>query len=148
MYEIAPPEQGISQGDILDDCPIFSLERPGGDPDAVWEVVEFRIRVVVMTQACDLAQDKTTRVVVAVVKTCEHLVAEGVLKPSTIKDNIRLHKVPGFYFLPSAPSPIALPESIIDERDLHSVPKGLLIELAAEGKRLCRIVTPYREHLN
>ena len=53
----------LSQGDIVDDCPIlvWKLAPPPLDLDVPPEVRI--IRVVVLTQACDLAQEKTTRVV-------------------------------------------------------------------------------------
>lgn len=53
----------------------------------------------------------------------------------------------GWYFLPTAPQPLALPESIVDLRDLHTVSRAVLERLIADGKRVCRIKTPYREHL-
>ena len=40
-----------------------------------------------------------------------------------------------------------MPESVVDLRDMHTVPRTMLEELIADGKRLSRIVTPYREHL-
>jgi hypothetical protein len=39
------------------------------------------------------------------------------------------------------------PESIVDLRDLHTISKRLLERLIADGKRVCRVATPYREHL-
>ncbi len=64
-----------------------------------------------------------------------------------IRDQIRRGLVYGWYFLPAAPPPLDLPESIVDPRDLHTVPKGILHLLVAEGSCICRIQTPYREHL-
>jgi hypothetical protein len=40
-----------------------------------------------------------------------------------------------------------LSESIVDLRDLHTVPRAMLERLIQEGKRITRIATPYREHL-
>ena len=56
--------------------------------------------------------------------------------------------MPGWYFLPKAEAPASLPESIVDMRDLHTMPRAYLDRLIAEGRRVCRVVTPYREHLN
>jgi hypothetical protein len=53
----------------------------------------------------------------------------------------------GWYFLPAAPPPIGLPESLVELRDLHTLPRSVLERLVAEGKRVCRIQTPWREHL-
>ncbi len=61
-----------------------------------------------------------------------------------IRDQIRAHRVYGWYFLPAGTT---VAESVIDLRDLHTVPRAVLDRLLQEGKRLARIRTPYREHL-
>jgi hypothetical protein len=53
----------------------------------------------------------------------------------------------GWYFLPQAPAPVNLPESIVDLHDMHTVSRRVLEQLIAEGNRRARFVTPYREHL-
>jgi hypothetical protein len=146
MYE-QPTASDLSQGDILDNCPIL-----------VWKLVpppldlavppEIRlIRVVVLTQACDLAQDKTTRVVVAPIHEAAELVARNILKAGAIRDQARRGQVFGWYFLPAAPVPIQLAESIVDLRELHTIERRTLEYLVSAGKRVCRIRTPWREHL-
>lgn len=50
----------------------------------------------------------------------------------------------GWYFMPAGPG---VEESIIDLRDLHTIPRSLLNGLIQKGKRAARITTPYREHL-
>ena len=88
MYE-QPAEAALSQGDILDDCPIlvWKLAPPPLDLSIPPEIRI--IRVVVLTQACDLAQDKTTRVVVAPVHAAADLVAKNILKPVLIREQVR-----------------------------------------------------------
>jgi hypothetical protein len=84
MYE-QPLETDLSQGDILDDCPILVWKpAPPLDFDVPPEIRI--IRVVVLTQACDLAQDKTTRAVVAPVHDAAELVARNILKAVVIRD--------------------------------------------------------------
>ncbi len=100
-----------------------------------------------MTQACDLAQDKTTRVVVAPVYEAAELVAGNILKAGAIRDQVRRGLVFGWYFLPAAPLPINLGESIVDLRELHTIERRTLEYLVGAGKRVCRIRTPWREHL-
>lgn len=147
MYELLSQQVSLSQGDILDGCPIF--EAGGGSPtvDLTTPTARWDMRVLVMTQACDLAQAKAERVVVAIVHPAQVIVDEGTLKASAIRDQVRRGLVFGWYFLPAAHPPISLPESLVDLRDLHTVPRFLLEQLITQGKRICRIVTPYREHL-
>lgn len=136
----------LSQGDIIHDCPILFWEHPaaGADTARKPEPASTNVRVVVLTQACDLAQAKATRILVAVVHQIPHLVARGILASKLIRDQIRMHRVYGWYFLPAGE---AIEESIVDLRDLHTVPRSMLDDLLHEGKRVARIQTPFREHL-
>jgi hypothetical protein len=146
MYE-QPATLDVSQGDILDGCPIlvWKLAPPPLDLDVPPEVRI--IRVVVLTQACDLAQDKTTRVVVAPVHAAAELVAGNILKAGAVRDQVRRGLVFGWYFLPAAPAPINLDEAIVDLRELHTIERRILEYLVSAGKRVGRIQTPWREHL-
>lgn len=143
IYESIGPDAKLSQGDILDDCPIVFLEEGtiSGNPPEVSSACQ---RVIVLTQACDLAQSKASRVLVAVVHNPQQLVNRGILKSQFVRDQIRLHRVYGWYFLPAGSG---MPESLIDLRDLHTIPRSWLERLVGEGKRLGRMATPYREHL-
>ena len=89
MYETAAPAEILSQGDVIDDCPLITIRiwPPDSGPNIASET--WTIRVVVLTQACDLAQDKTTRVVVAPVHEAAELVARNILKAGAIRDQVR-----------------------------------------------------------
>jgi hypothetical protein len=147
MFMAPPAEESLSQGDILDDCPIFGLEVPAVGVDLDAAPARWRERVIVLTQACDLAHTKTTKVLAALIQPAELLVERAVLKAATIREQVRRGLVYGWYFLPAAPAPISLPESIIDLHDLHTVRRPVLERLITDGKRVCRLVSPYREHL-
>jgi hypothetical protein len=140
IYGDVDLDTALSQGDIIDRCPVLFWQESASD----WQPETFSIRAVVLTQACDLAQRKATRVLVATVHAAQHLVAKGVLKPTVISDQIRYHRVYGWYFLPHSPSMV---ESIVDLRDLHTIPRPMLEELVAQGNRIARITTPFREHM-
>src|SRR5438093_82119 len=146
MFE-QPTAADLSLGDILDDCPIlvWKLAPPPLDLGVPPEIRI--IRVVVLTQACDLAQDKTTRVVVAPIHDAAELVAKNILKAGAVRDQVRRDQVFGWYFLPAALPPISLAESIVDLRELHTVERRTLEYLVSAGKRVGRIRTPWREHL-
>jgi hypothetical protein len=146
MYLTPALDAQITQGDIIDDCPILAWTRPKNGDSSEWELRQSRERVIVLTQACDLANAKTTNVQVAIVHLANQLVESGILKASTIKEQVRYHRVFGVYFLPEHTAS-SLPESVIDLRDIHTVPKELLENLCRLQKRLVRLDTPYREHL-
>lgn len=139
IYYVPPPDDPVSQGDILDECPIVRHAAGGGVEQATG-------RIVVLTQACDLAQHKAKYVVVALVFDASAYVEAGEVKPGAVRDQVRFGKVFGQYYLPAAAVP-PLPESIIDLRRLHTIPRPLLDTLVASGRRVCRLAVPYREHL-
>jgi hypothetical protein len=146
LYEVPAPAEPLTQGDVLDDCPLFRLQVTA-DIDLDANPTRWHARVLVLTQACDLAQAKSTKVLVAMVQTAQFVVDQGVLKASAVRDQVRRGLVYGWYFLPAASSPIPLPESIVDLREVHTVARPVLERLCSDGKRICRLVTPYREHL-
>ncbi len=147
MYAAPPAEEPLAQGDILDSCPIFGLEVPATGVDLDAAPSRWRERVIVLTQACDLAQAKCTKVLIALLHPAQLLVERGVLKAPTVRDQVRRGLVYGWYFLPGAAASLALPESIVDLHDLHTVSRAVLERLIADGKRLGRLLPPFREHL-
>ncbi len=144
IYDQPGLEIPLSQGDILDECPLLFWEISTSHMDFRAESSTTRVRVVVLTQACDLAQAKATRVLLAVVHNARHLVDRGILTAKLIRDQIRTHRVYGWYFLPAGST---IEESIVDLRDLHTIPRVMLEHLIQQGRRVCRITTPFREHL-
>ena len=140
IYRIVPADELLTQGDIIEGCTVVRV-LPDGSVDEILE------RVIVMTQACDIVQAKADQIVVAVLYTTDEIVQQGQLKAPAIRDQLRRGQIFGWYFLPAADAPIPLPESIVNFRDLHTVPRSLLEKLAAAVNRVCRLLSPFREHL-
>ena len=134
----------LYQGDVIDSCPLIFWDCFQSDDEVIRKPVEIDCCVIVLTQSCDLANKKATRVQVAIVHETKSLVDQGVLKAKTIRDHVRLHKVFGWYFLEQSD---LLSESIVALRDIHTVPRLLLEDLVSRDQRICTIVSPYREHL-
>lgn len=148
MFFVPPLDIPLTQGDILDECPLVRFAAPESPSDLRnLPVKQWFGRIIVLTQACDLVQAKSGRVLVARVHGAQDLIDEGVLKGPTVRDQMRRHLVFGWYFLPAVTVPIPLPESLIDLRDIHSVPRVVLEQLVAGGKRGASLASPYREHL-
>ena len=79
IYEVVDAHAPLSQGDIIDRCQIVVREDdPVSEP---LEPVQLEVRVAVLTQACDLAQSRTNRVLVAVVHDAYVLVEKGLPEP-------------------------------------------------------------------
>lgn len=103
-------------------------------------------RVVVLTQTCDLTNDKADVAVVAVAFDAQSLVDRQLLKPADIKGPMRAGRIWGWYFLP-ADAALGLGEMVVDLRRLHTVKLDLLRTLCQAGKRRGRVGPLYREHL-
>ncbi|HVV99186.1 MAG TPA: hypothetical protein VHB77_02530 [Planctomycetaceae bacterium] len=145
IYESRPLEASLSQGDIFEPCALVYWVVQS-DKGGILQVQtgSSNERVIVLTQACDLANSKTSKVQVAVVHDAEKLVRAGVLKAQTIRDQVRRHQVFGWYFLPAGETH---PESIVDLHDIHTIPREILERDIQKGHRVCGMSTPYREHL-
>lgn len=89
MYEPIAVDIPLMQGDLIDDCPIFGLETSAAGVDLNASPKRWQERIVVLTQACDLAQNKVDRALVAVVHPAQDLVDRGFLKASLIRNQIR-----------------------------------------------------------
>lgn len=146
IYQLPLPEASVDQGDIIDNCPILSLAAfIPGNTESVEVSYAFQ-RVVVLTQTCDLANQKTTLVTVAVVLDAAALVEQGLLKAADVRGPVRAGRVFGWYFLPKNTG-LGLDESIVDLRQLHTVRRSVLVSLCQQGQRRARIQPLYREHL-
>jgi len=146
ISRLPPPEEAVDQGDVIDGCPI--LQVTGFDSDNVdpLEIGYSGNRVIVLTQTCDLANEKTTVVVVGHILTALNLVDQHVLKASDVRGAIRAGRVFGLYYLPKS-AELGLPEAIVDLRQLHTVRLDLLLALCRKGLRRARVQPLYREHL-
>jgi len=146
IYARTPLDSPLTQGDIIDDVPLIYWGMGSNQPSQEFELLSDASveRVIVLTQACDLENAKTLRVQVAVVHETHKLVEEGILKAQTIRDQVRRHRVFGWYFLPEDHD---LPEAVVDLHQLHTVPRQLLEQQIAAGQRRLSLSTPYREHL-
>lgn len=146
IYAQPTLSEAIDQGDLIDGCPILTIKSfhpQSGEP----EDIEFGARrVVVVTQTCDLANQKATAVNVAEVHDAQSLVDQEMFKPSDIKGPLRSGRIWGWYFLP-ADAKLGLPELIVDLRRLHTVQVDLLNLLCRIGRRKARVQPLYREHL-
>ncbi|MBY0227986.1 MAG: hypothetical protein K2W96_01765 [Gemmataceae bacterium] len=147
MYVVPPMDEMLAQDDIIDGCPLFTLKPDGPVVDLMRMPDRWEARVIILTQACDLVQAKKRKVVVAWVREAQELVEDSTFKAQTIRDQVRRHQVFGWYFLPSN-VPASMPESLVDFGDLHTVDRAVLEHLVGLGKRVCRLVTPFREHHN
>ncbi len=154
-FEIAQGPE-LRQGDLLIDCPIFAVSGPKEwplPPQTGLEIATRVIDAVVLTQSCDLANDKVEDVLLGQVIAWTVLVGEEVrqgnqaVKSSRFRKSLVEGNVPSLALLHQRKASPALPWSVVDFHRLFTSPKSFLASLAAlRGPRL-RLRSPYREHL-
>ena len=84
IYEIPVVTAPLTQGDIIAACPlIYWLMEQDSEGNSTRRSAVSQETVVVLTQACDLANVKTANVQVAVVHEAQRLVELGLLKGTT-----------------------------------------------------------------
>jgi hypothetical protein len=83
---------------------------------------------------------------VAVVHNAHFLVEQEIVKAADVRGPIRAGRVFGWYFLPRCVES-GFEESIVDLRQLHTIPLEVIRTLCASGGRKARIRPLYREHL-
>lgn len=146
IYPFPAADEPLDQGDLIDGCPVVAVtDFRVAQLDTAKVQLDLH-RVIVLTQACDLANRKVDAVIVASVFNAEELVERQILKAADVKGPIRAGRVWGLYFLPAhVNGPLA--EMVVDLRRLHAVRLDLLAMLCRANKRCARVLSPYREHL-
>lgn len=146
-------EASLEQGDLLLGLPIFRVEADVASTAEEEVVVERETRnVVVLTQTCDIENDKVEDLLVAQLWDYRELVArEGAKNPSLKGKDFRRAAVrgnlPPYSLLPEREEPPALPWTLVDFHHLYSIPKGIAAAFASQGGDRLRLVPPYKEHL-
>jgi hypothetical protein len=154
-YEVAAGPN-LAQGDFLDRCPILvpppDLELTAFAPGAATEIrVGWRdFDVDVVTQSCDLEQDKVDLVLVCPHWSLEELGEQNAFfRSSRGKEELRRGNVTGCHML----APCGLPSfereiRVVEFRTVLSVPHALLKHLAVQRGSRLHLLSPYREHLS
>jgi hypothetical protein len=154
-YEVIQGES-LLQGDILRACPVVQLV--GGvpwppAPDAAVEVDLVEVDLILMTQSCDLENDKVEDVLLAQVIAWPVVVKNEVEKGNTVVKAREFRKkliegiVPGLSLLHKREQQPALPWSVVDFHRLFTLPKAFVRRVVAGAGPRLRLRSPYREHL-
>ena len=169
-YTTVHAEERLTQGDIIFDCPLVSWSSSpiqaasaGSEVEALKQGrVVFQADVIVMTQACDLEQDKVRNVV-----ACPHLPLsdyktswEAFLRgrnqnPTAKAWRSHCNDIKDGYawnlsvLNQSLLTELAFEHRIVDFHEVFTLPREFLESLLATRRRpRPRLLPPYREHLS
>jgi len=146
----------LLQGDILMNCPVFSVAGPLSWPlsaDAEIEVEAKVFDLVVMTQSCDLENEKVDDILLAQLVTWTDVVLAETQRGNEAVRSRKFRKllvdgnVPGLSLLHQRDTNPELPWSVVDFHRLFTLPKRFITQFAADAGERLRIRSPYREHL-
>ncbi|MDG3008438.1 hypothetical protein [Paludisphaera mucosa] len=174
-YSIREPQAKLTQGDIITECPLLTWETPKADAgealgptpvdsvDRLSRMAEARkADVVVMTQACDLAQSKVSNVVLCPCLPLSKFKVRWedseksrnqVPSPKAWKrlcDDIKDGYMWNLFMMDSLPeSEITTEHRIVDFHAIFTVPRTFIETLLVErGAKRLSLLPPYREHLS
>lgn len=146
-------EADILQGDLFDRCPVvIPTDKTVDEIEAREDVLDAYIDnydVAVMSQSCDLQFEKIDLVLVCPVWTYQGMAEKyDHFRKSENKTDLQRGNLPGYHLLRECElKDYERPVSIVDFRNVYSVPFDFLKKFAgAQGPRL-RLMPPYREHL-
>lgn len=147
-YEVVEGKE-LLQGDIIISCPlIIPPSKIEKEAEIDIDVIEYD--VIIMSQSCDLSQQKLELVLVCPIWTLSELEnREPAYKSKKMKESLRRGYLPGYHLLNKCEiKGFEREYSVVDFRSLYSEPFNFLTEIAeSRGKRL-RLLPPYREHLS
>jgi hypothetical protein len=174
-YDEIPPDEPLLQGDLIESCPVLAYDpmpevAVNQDLPNLLEALEAAagvqtVRVIVMTQACDLAERHVRHVILCPIyhlETYRQLWEEFLRHRNQgitargwerhIKD-IKDGKVWNLTMLDKRDAEnegdLAIPHQVIDFHEVFSLPLDFLDTwVRTTGLRRLRLRPPYREHVS
>jgi hypothetical protein len=150
-YKIVDNKEPVLQGDFLLSCPVFiptteSLFKEGESPSG--DIDEYD--VVVMSQSCDLVQNKIDLVLVCPIWLLSDLEKENdFFKKRDGKEALRQGNVPGYHLFNTCDiNGFQKEYTVVDFRHSYSLPFNLVNDIAIKQDKRLRLLPPYREHLS
>lgn len=147
-------EGQLLQGDMIYECPVIiptgEILEGIEDQEYLLDVEIFTYDVVIMSQSCDLEQEKLDLVLVCPHWSLEDFASRNdYFKSSRGKEDLRRGNVPGYHLLNKCDlEGWAKDARVVDFRNVYSLPYAFLKKLAERRQERLRLLPPYREHLS
>ena len=142
-------DDGLEQGDFILNCPIVEPVHDIKDGTITTFYTEYD--VIVMSQSCDLRNNKLSLVLVCPfwpMKMVEH--HNPWLRSAKNKEKLRKGQQPNYHMLNKPITNVVLDTDdtlIVDFRNVFSVPIRYLIDYISTTSQRVRLLPPYKEHL-
>lgn len=142
-------EENLLQGDYILDCPVpVFTEIPAEKIKIVPKVKIYNL--IVITQSCDLANAKAPFVALCpIYSLAEFEFSNPKAAQKGFWEQVRRAKIEGLHLLSSFENPANNREcSVVDFREIYSLPFEFLIKHAASLETRWRLKSPYLEHFS
>jgi hypothetical protein len=144
----------LRQGDLLESCPVLIpsiklLETSEGNEYELDGYIQ-EFDVIVMSQSCDLEQEKLELVLVCPYWSLEEFSQQNdYFKSRRGKEDLRRGNIPGYQLLRGCEVEGWQKDNcVVDFRNVYSLPYQFLKNLAGKRGQRLRLLPPYREHLS
>lgn len=140
----------LNQGDWLPRCPVPTLAVSSADPTELIRTTQEDLDLCVITQTCDLANQRVRHVAcVATYLLHEYEAANPSFSKKGRWNDVLKGRVEGLYLLASQTAPDDNRRAIVvDFRDIHSLPVEYLVAHATSLGSRWRLRSPYLEHFS
>jgi len=151
-YENLHDCKEIEQGDIILDCPIIVPPITFKEDD-VSNATLVRINSIVLSQSCDIINDKIEIVIVCPYKTLSQFLESFQEKSPNKKekkkiiDNLRTGHYSAYHLL-NKDDNMNNDYLVVDFRNIYGIHVSALKAIVSNTKDRIRLLPPYREHLS
>jgi hypothetical protein len=152
-YEVVAGDK-LLQGDMIYQCPVIvptgEIPDDSGKEEYALEAEITTYDVVIMSQSCDLEQEKLDMVLF-----CPHWPFEEFInkndyfKSSRGKEDLKRGNIPGYHLLNRCElEGWEKGARVVDFRNVYNLPYPFLKKFAEKRWERLRLLPPYREHLS
>lgn len=148
----------LEQGDLLHNCPVLepnwnAEDIPNEEQEFLLTANQLIFSVVVLTQSCDLVNNKVDTVLVCPFAPVEEFIDYNYpnwneRERGRFKEEVRRGYRHGYHLIAACGVPEFTHDiQIVDFYKIFNVPKSMLVTLATYQSPRIRLMPPYREHL-
>lgn len=145
-------DTSLEQGDLFSDLELLAPQSKLDDSHDEYESQANILDAVILSQTCDIEQNKITSVVLCPIWSLNEFVDEmkkagkDHWASSKFKEGLRQGNIPGYHLIDEY-SELSLPLSIVDFHEIHSAPIAQIRDVISDGHPRLRMCPPYKEHL-
>lgn len=139
---------GLNQGDYLETCPVLILPDSFNPTEGKeLEVTVEERNLIIMTQSCDLAQNKAKSVALCPIYTLDELSKKNSSYTNKKSwEPVRQGRVEGWHMVAGLSGSNNQDALIINFRQIYTLPIEFLRNFAAKAQKRKRLKSPYLEH--